>query len=658
MIPKIYTAEEIYSFFPHSLADMEKIAHDILNETTQSLEQLYQLSERTFENTVYTYDFLISKFNMISALFYAVEAVYPDETIRHAAHHNLLKLHSFGVDNFWQNEKLYAILKEFKEGNTYNKLTDNQKYFVEEHIKTYERNGVHLNSEVRARLKDIHKELGEHTLSFDRNIAADVRSIKVEQEDMKGLSNDFIAGLRREGDRYILAVDYPTYYEVMENCSVEKTRAALWHEFANRAYPANEEELAQIIALRDELAQLLGYPSFAHYDISSQMAKSSISVELFLEDLIQRSHAKVEKEIALLKDNLPQDVTLTPDGTYKPWDLMYSKATYKKQFLAVDESRIAEYFPLEHTLSSLLSIYEQFLGILFKKSHLNSIWHEHVEYITVYKEGKFIGSLLMDLFPRPGKYTHACHITLVPTCTRKGDFYPALSLVIANFPWPRAGHPALLPRQDVITFFHEFGHAVHALLGSSEFALCAGTSVKDDFVEMPSQMLEEWMWDPTILKRVSKHYKTGDSLPDDMIKHILSLRHFDSGYWLQRQAYFSLVSLYCFKEGAYKDIDIMHKQLFNRMFPYIQFTDDNHDYASFGHLTGYAAKYYGYLWSKVFALDMFDYIKQYGLLNYEIGKRYVDTILSKGGSEDPEKLLSTFLGRSPRIDAFIKILGL
>jgi thimet oligopeptidase len=175
---------------------------------------------------------------------------------------------------------------------------------------------------------------------------------------------------------------------------------------------------------------------------------------------------------------------------------------------------------------------------------------------------------------------------------------------------------------------------------------------------MPSQMLEEWMWDPAILKRVSKHYKTGEPLPDDMINHILSLRHFDSGYWLQRQAYFSLLSLYCFKEGAYKDIDSMHKKLFNRMFPYIQFTADNHDYASFGHLTGYAAKYYGYLWSKVFALDMFDYIKQYGLLNYEIGKRYVDIILSKGGSEDPEKMLVSFLGRTPRSDAFIKVLGL
>jgi thimet oligopeptidase len=445
MIPKVYTAEELYSFFPHSLADIEKTAQDMLDETTQSLESLYHISERTFENTIYAYDFLVSKFNMISALLYAVEAVYPDETMRHAAHHNLLKLHSYGVDNLWQNEKLYAVLKGFQESTTYKELADSQKYFVDEHVKTYERNGVHLSCEIRARLKDIHKELGEHTLSFDRNIAADVRSIKVEREAMKGLSDDFIAGLRREGELYVLAVDYPTYYEVMENCSVESTRAALWHEFVNRAYPENEEELAQIIALRDELAQLVGYKSFAQYDISSQMAKDPISVELFLEDLIQRSHAKVEKEITLLKEHLPAGVTLTAEGTYKPWDLMYTKAAYKKQFLAVNESHIAEYFPLEHTLSSLLSIYEQFLGVTFKKSHFNSIWHEHVEYITVYKDGKFIGSLLMDLFPRPGKYTHACHITLVPTCTRKDDFYPALSLVIANFPWPRAGHPALLP---------------------------------------------------------------------------------------------------------------------------------------------------------------------------------------------------------------------
>ena len=659
MIPKILTAQQIYEFFPHTLNDIEKIASQAIQGATDALEKLYAIkdNEHTVENTLYAFDALVSTFNSALSLFYSVEAVYPDEIIRQAAHHNALKLHAFGVDNIWQNSELYQLLKEYK-NKAYNALTTDQQYFLDEQLEAYERHGVHLTGEVRERLRDILKELGEHALAFDRNIASDVRSIRVTRDQLEGLPETFIEGLIQEDAHYRIAVDYPTYFAVMENCKVETTRAALWHEFANRAYPVNEQELAQIIALRDEFAKLCGFESFAALDIQPQMAKSPERVERFIMDLISKSQSKVQNEISLLKKYRQPEITLIPEGRFKPWDLAYVKNGYKKEHLKVDENIISEYFPLEHTIEKLLSIYEQFLGLTFKKSHFNAIWHEHVEYIQVYKDNTFIGSLLMDLFPRPGKYTHACHITLVPTVTRQDTFYPGLSLVIANFPWPRAGQPALLQRNDVLTFFHEFGHAVHALLGSTEFGLFAGTSVKEDFVEMPSQMLEEWMWDPEMLKMVSSHYKTGASLPDETIKGILALRAFDSGYWVQRQAYFSLLSLHCFLKGAYKDIDKMHKLLFEHMFPYIQFTEDNHDYASFGHLTGYAAKYYGYLWSKVFALDMFDYIKQHGLLNPEIGIRYRDTILSKGGSKDPEKLLQEFLGREPSSAPFLKVFSM
>ena len=658
MIPKILTAQQIYEFFPHTLEDIEKRVSKAMHDATDALEEFYIIEDdgRTVENTLYAFDTLVSTFNSVLSLFYSVEAVYSDEVTRQAAHHNALKLHAFGVDNIWQNNKLYRILKEYKD-KAYNALSEDQRYFLDEQLKAYERHGVHLVGEVRDRLRDILKELGEHALAFDRNIALDIRSIKVTREQLAGLPDLFIEGLRKEGELYSVAVDYPTYFAVMENCSVETTRAALWHEFVNRAYPINEQELAQIIALRDEFAKLCGFESFAALDIQPQMAKSPERVERFILDLIKRSDTKVQDEVAILKRHRQPEVTLTAEERFKPWDFAYVKDKYKKEYLRVDENVIAEYFPLEHTIEKLLGIYEQFLGLTFKKSHFNAIWHEHVEYIQVYKGDTFIGSLLMDLFPRPGKYTHACHITLVPTVTR-GDFYPGLSLVIANFPWPRAGQPALLQRNDVLTFFHEFGHAVHALLGSTEFELFAGTSVKEDFVEMPSQMLEEWMWDPEMLKMVSSHYKTGESLPDETIKGILALRAFDSGYWVQRQAYFSLLSLHCFTQGAYKDIDKMHRLLFEHMFSYIQFIQDNHDYAAFGHLTGYAAKYYGYLWSKVFALDMFEYIKQHGLLNPEVGIRYRDVILSKGGSKDPEKLLQEFLGREPILEPFLKAFGL
>lgn len=662
MIPKINTAAQIKELFPKNIDQIEIMADKIMQESAQALEIFYNVdnAKRNFDNTARTLDNIISTFNVIETLLYTVEAVYPDEKMRNAAHHNSLKLNAFAVDNFWQNKKIYDAFKYYSDNNLIaENLTDEQRYFIVKLLETFHRNGVHLSQEIQDRLKNIQKELAEHCLTFDRNISMDNRFIEVTLDALTGLSDNFIRRLQCNNGKYKLGVDYPTYFTVMDNCSVSSTRYELWRNFVNRAYPANEEELAQIIALRDEFAHLVGYDSFAEFDISDQMAETPTRVETFLRQLLDMSNAKFKKEIETLKNNLPEGVTLTNQNTIKPCDLAYIKSNYKKKNYNLDESSISEYFPLESTLEKLLDIYEKFLGLTFKKAHLNEIWHEHVEYIQVYQGGKFIGSLLLDLFPRPGKYTHACHISIVPTITTGNkEFYPALSLVIANFPWPAPGQPALLQRNDVITFFHEFGHALHGLLGSTELAWFSGTNVKRDFVEMPSQMLEEWMWDPTILKQVSGHYKTGEPLPDDIINNIIGLKHFDTGHWIHRQVFYSLLALAYFKDGAYKNLHGVNRDLLIQTLPYIEFSQESHEYAAFGHLTNYGAKYYGYLWSKVFALDMFDYIKNIGLLDKKIGKKYISDVLSKGGSVEPGKLLKDFLGRDANPSAFFKDLGL
>lgn len=230
--------------------------------------------------------------------------------------------------------------------------------------------------------------------------------------------------------------------------------------------------------------------------------------------------------------------------------------------------------------------------------------------------------------------------------------------MIANFPKSTATKPSLLKRGDVQTFFHEFGHALHALLGRTHTASLAGTNVKRDFVEMPSQMLEEWLTDASILKELSCHYVTGKQLPDELIERILSLKHFDSGSFVQRQLMLSLLALELYKDGEHKDIYALYKELFNRTRHFVAYEPEDHMYASFGHLTGYGAKYYGYMWSKVFALDMFDEIKKQGLLNPVIGKKYVTEVLAKGGSQDPDEMLKNFLGREPNQKAFLRDLGL
>ncbi|MBA3954634.1 Zn-dependent oligopeptidase [Candidatus Dependentiae bacterium] len=663
MIPRITTAQQVSDLFVTTTQAIDALSKKALEQALQGLDQIYQVleSEQTFDNTARALDTVGTRFMIHSAVLQTIEMVHPDDTMRNAAHHATLKLQQFAVDNFSQNQKLYSALKSYNQkAQADTALTSEQRYFLQEEIDAYKRNGLHLDNQTQDRLKNIQKELGERALTFDRNISQDTRSTAVPKQDLTGLSEDFILGLSEDFDRnVILGTDYPTYFNVMENCSVEETRKKLWQTFVNRAYPTNEEELAQIIALRDEWAHAVGYNSFAHLDTANQMVQNPEKAEAFLYELIERCKEKVAQEMNELKSNLPEGVMLTAEGKFNPWDMAYVKSSYKKKYLAIDEAEIAQYFPLEHTLDMLLSIYSEFLGVTFKKEHLNTLWHEHVEYITVYNGQTLLGTLLLDLFPRPGKFTHACYMGVVPTITTvSGDYYPALGVVIANFPRPLPGVPSLLQRNDVITFFHEFGHALHGLLGSTELGAFSGTNVKRDFVEMPSQMLEEWMWDAQMLKRISKHNKTGEQLSDELIERILKLKNFDSGYWVQRQAYYSLLSLELFKAGAYKNVSEVAHTIFNQTFDDVAYYSENHDYASFGHLTGYGAKYYGYLWSKVFALDMFDTIKAMGLTNSKAGKKYIDTVLKPGGSKHPDELLKAFLGREPRTEPFFKNLGI
>jgi thimet oligopeptidase len=288
------------------------------------------------------------------------------------------------------------------------------------------------------------------------------------------------------------------------------------------------------------------------------------------------------------------------------------------------------------------------------------MWHDDVRLIEVFdKNNKQLGYLFLDLHPRPNKYTHAAHGNIVPGITLPdGSRLPVVSVVMANFPKPSKDKPALLMREDVRTFFHEFGHAVHSLLGATQMGSFAGTSVKTDFVEMPSQMLEEWLWDKDILKKISSHYKTGQPLPDGMIENILALKRYDAGNFIARQIMLAKYSLDLHKKGADKDPEKLWFALAEQLLPHLYAGPEYRAYASFGHLTGYGAKYYGYLWSKVFALDLFDTIKKQGLLNPEIGAKYVQEVISKGGSVDPNILLVNFLGRAPSQEAFLKDMGL
>lgn len=668
-LPFIKEKKDIINLFPKSETDVKRLAQKAIIEANFALNLLYSIKDqnRTFENTMLLLDRAESNFNTKSNLIYILTMVHPDKNIREIAEKVIIELNEFALNNFAQNKKLYQAIKEYNNNrqNLNENLSDANLYFINETLNAYKKAGLEKDDETRELIKKIGQELTLLSLNFEKNINNSNRFIKVSKEDLEGLDQNFIDSLKSVEDPasknklYILGVDYPTYFKILEECSCEKTRKALWNEFNLRGYPENKEVLNKIAKLRNDLAQILDFENYAHLDISDQMAKHPSKVSQFLNEISTKCKEKASKEFELLKKDLPNSVTLV-DNKIKPWDLKFIINYYKKKYLMIDENLISEFFPSDYILANLFNIYEKFFGIKFEKFKIeeNDLWHKDVEGLKVYKNNKFIGTLLLDLWPRDNKYTHACQVGLISGIKNQdGDIIcPALVLVITNFTKPTENKPSLLRRQEVITFFHECGHAIHSLLGATELGSHSGTSVKGDFVEMPSQMLEEWMMDKEILKLITQHYNTKEQLPDNIIENIQKNKNCFAGTSLLTQISYSLMSLNLFSDTS-KDIETLWKESHNGLNNLISDCSD-HGYCSFGHLTNYGSKYYGYLWSQVYAKDLFNKIKEHGLLNQEIGEVYTAKILSQGGSKEPNDLIKDFLGRESNSDAFFNDLGI
>jgi len=666
MTVQIKNVDDLVALFPKTPQEIEEKTERYIEQLKNAIKDIITIPDekRTYKNTAQALDLAValSHFLALEAACAVLKEVSPGAAIRKMASKALKQLSSVGIDLISNNVELYRAFKAYAEGNAKKEnLAADQQYFVDETVADFKRSGLDLPEEQLKKAKKIKKEIVDLTLQFETNVSTDDSKIEVNRAELAGLEDDFIAQLKKTEDgKYILGTDYPTYFNVMQNCTVEETRKNFFHVFQNKAYPANEPILESIIAKRDELATLLGYKSFAHLNIDDEMMKTPERVYKFLQDLLVKLDKKEQKEFELLKANLPKSATLTEDGKLKPWDVSFVHNMYKKEHLAVDEGKVSEYFVLENTLNGMFEIYQTFFGLRFEIEDTKEFWHEEVKLAKVFdaKTNELISYLLLDLHPRPNKFQHAAHFGILPAVTLDEKRLVEVSFVVANFPKSTAKKPSLLKRRQVETLFHEFGHALHGILGRTKIASLSGTAVKRDFVELPSQLLEEWTWDPEMLKRMSKHYQTGESLPDELIEKIIKLKQFDTGYFWQRQCYLARISLEYYKPGAKKDLHQIVQRLYSEIIKNAEISPDTHFYTQFGHLTNYGARYYSYIWSKVLTDDVFERIKQHGLLNPEIGREYVEKILSFGGSKDPNELLKDFLGREPNDKAFIKNLGL
>lgn len=621
--------------------------------------------ERTFANTMKPLDD-IERFTVIHAGPLLAESyVSTEKSIRDLCQMEYIGLAAFVQDKVSKNVSLYRACKEYFEHGYKPEeasLTNEERRFVKESMHDFERSGLSLPEEQLSTLKEVSNKINELSMKYERNIAESNKKIHVARDDLKGISDEFIKSLdKAEGGKFVLGTDYPTYHGIMQQCEVEGTRKKMYYLFNNRAYPENISVLNDVIEQRDKLAKLLGYESYAAYELDDRMVKKADRAYDFLQKLIPEANTKVEKELELLKKKLPESVQLVEGGKVKPWDMAFLKEQYKQEHFNLDQEKVAEYFPVDQALTEVFDIYQKFLGLRFEQKTVSGLWISPLRCIEVYRtsNNEKLGFLLLDLLPREGKYTHACHVTLVPAQKlADGTVCPALSMVIANFPKPTNGHQGLLKFDDVKTFFHEFGHAMHAMLGATQYATFAGTNVKRDFVEAPSQMFEEWFHDKELLNNISHHYKTGEPLPENMIDKLVNMSKFDAGDFILTQTFYSLLSLDFFGPGEKKDTEAILKKLYIEVMPYKAFDNMNHMQAAFGHLMGYGASYYGYLWSRVFALDLFSRVKEKGLLSTKAGEEFTAALLGQGGSDEPDNLLKNYLGREPNQEAFLEAYGL
>jgi thimet oligopeptidase len=617
-------------------------------------------AERTFENTLLPLDDVADRLTTTYGRYAFMRQVTTDANVRAAAQACEEALDKYGIQLAFRDD-VFAAVKAYTARDEAASLQGEHRRYLEKTLRDFRRNGFDLPPDQRERVKRLKERLVELDIAFAHNIDAWDDAILVTREDLTGLPQSYVDGLRsveeQGGRKYRVSLDYPDFFPFMDNAESEDLRRALQVKFFRKGGAENVAILEEAIGIRDELAGLLGYDSWAAYVTEERMAKSPETVRAFLDDL----RAKVAPKLRADIDQLTAEKrahTGDPEAVLHLWDWRFYHNRLRKSRYAVDEFEVARYFPLEATLAGMFAVYERLFGVRFVPVERANAWHPDVKAYAVHDDGtgEARARIFMDLFPRPDKYGHAAAFSLVKGRRRRdGPYQAPVSAIVANFTKPTATEPSLLRHSEVVMLFHEFGHIVHQTLTRADLVRFSGSAVQRDFVEAPSQMLEHWCWEPSVLAGFTRHVDTGQPLPETLLQSMLAAKRFNSGVATARQLFFATLDM-AYHDGGVPDttalVDDLHR------ITGFESPPDTYFQAGFGHLFGYDAGYYGYLWSQVFADDMFTRFKHDGPLNEALGRRYRETILEPGGGEDGDVLVRRFLGREPTTDAFLRELGL
>jgi peptidyl-dipeptidase Dcp len=623
----------------------------------------------TFENTIVALDFAGEQLDRLSSIFFNLNSAETCDEMQKIAQEVSPLLTEFSND-IALNEDLFKRVKAVYDQKDSLTLTTEQATLLDKKFKGFSRNGALLNEEDKLKLREIDTELAKIKLTYGENVLAETNNYQLHitnEEDLKGLpdgAKEMASSLAKskELEGWVFTLDFPSYLPFVTYVENRELRKEIAIAAGKKSFQDNEfdnkENVKRIVELRHKRANLLGYKSHSDFVLEERMAQNPEKVLSFLNDLLEKAKPASQKEFAELTAFAKE---LDGIEQLEKWDGAYYSEKLKQKLFNFDDEILKPYFKLENVLNGAFTIAEKLFGITFKEVFDIDKYHEDVQTFEVLDfEGQLVAIFYSDFFPRKGKRNGAWMTSYKSQAVKNGiNERPHVSIV-CNFTPPTETKPSLLTFNEVTTLFHEFGHALHGMLANTTYPSLSGTSVYWDFVELPSQVMENWCYEPEALALFAKNYETGEIIPQEYVEKIKESASFLEGMATLRQLSFGILDMtYHGKSQTIADVKAFEKQAMagTSLYPDVA---ENCMSTSFSHIFqgGYSSGYYSYKWAEVLDADAFAYFQEKGIFNKEVATKFKDNVLSKGGTELPMELYKKFRGQEPKADALLKRAGL
>ncbi len=627
-------------------------------------------SEPTFANTIEALEYTGQQLDRISSIFFNLNSAETNTEIQQIAQDVSPLLSEFRND-ITLNEKLFARVKAVYDVREQLQLSTEQRTLLEKKYKNFSRNGANLPKDKKTQLRKIDAELAKLKLKFGEHVLAETNAYEMllaKQEDLDGLPEgvkEAAAQLARSRDKsgWLFTLDYPSYIPFMKYAKKRELRKKLALAFGSKGFKGdaldNTENVLRIAKLRHERANILGYATHADFVLEERMAETPKKVLAFLNELLEKAKPAAEREFRELEEFARE---LDAIDHLEKWDNAYYSEKLKQKRFNLDDEILKPYFKLEQVIDGVFTVANKLFGLEFQEVFDIDKYHEEVKTYKVYdSEQQFVSLFYADFHPRAGKRGGAWMTSYKPQYVQHGTTVRPHISNVCNFTKPTERKPSLLTFNEVTTLFHEFGHGLHGMLANTIYPSLSGTSVYWDFVELPSQIMENWCYEKEALELFATHYETGEPIPMELVQKIKDSANFQEGMATLRQLSFGFLDMswHGTDPSAITDVKRYETKAFagTNLFPD---TPETCMSTAFSHIFqgGYASGYYSYKWAEVLDADAFAYFKEKGLFNQEVATKFKEHVLSKGGTENPMELYKRFRGSEPKVEALLERAGL